>query len=45
MVSMRPTGRPEWTLPERQQELIPTPEDIVSLLFGVVVSIGLDEVD
>lgn len=37
IVSTRPVGVPSWTLPERQQELIPTPVDM-----AVVRSCGLD---
>ena len=34
IVSTRPTGLPSWTLPLRQQELIPTPVDIVAVEWG-----------
>lgn len=38
MVSTFPDGVPSWTLPERQQELIPTLVDIVKICKGVNTS-------
>lgn len=43
MVSSRPVGLPAWTLPERQQALIPTPVDMITLLVDMVVLIGVDK--